>query len=89
MEVAAFSETTGISYQNWEALVDAEANGFVVTAVISRGSQTWPWSKGPYDTKHEADLARNRLRTRCKRELDSYPGTTYKLFIRPLWKDPR
>lgn len=87
----AYSESTGNTYEDWEALVAAESNGYVVTAIITKGKQSWPWTIGPFDTKREASLARNRLRNRMKREnaVPWYADRSFRLFIRPAWKDVR
>lgn len=86
----AYSVQTGKTYPSWEALVKEEANGFVVTAVISDGKRSWPWTVGPFDDEPEAKRAQARLRTRLKREsgTDALGGDrTFKLFVRPAWKD--
>jgi len=76
-----------IQYDSWDELVAAEASGYVVVAVIDNGKQTWPWVVGPYVRKHEANLARARLRRRLKKETDWRPAFTFRLFIRPAWKE--
>lgn len=85
----AFSTDTGTTYEDWDALVAAEASGFTVTAIITRAGKSWPWSEGPFPTQREAENARARMRTKMKREQDNYPDTTFKLFVRPLWKPDR
>lgn len=87
-EITASTED-GREYPNWEALVEAEANGHVVVAVLTRGSSTWPWVQGPYETKEEADKARARLRTKMNREKRDAPDVSFSLFVRPAWKERR
>lgn len=78
-------------YDTLEALVEAEANGWVATLLISDGTITWPWTCGPYATQKEAEAARARNRKRfnteqkkAKREgLAPFTCTTS---VRPLWK---
>lgn len=82
----AYSEETGQTYPNFEALVAHEANGYAVTAIISDGKQSWPWTVGPFDTKYVANLAAARLRRRMKKEQPDYPDHTHKVFVRPCWK---
>lgn len=83
----AFSERTGTTYPDWEALVEAESNGYMVIAIIRNETTTWPWAEGPFASKREATNARNRLRTRLRREAaDRSPQATFNLFIRPAWK---
>lgn len=84
--MSAFSEN-GTEYPDWDALVEAEANGYVAVAIINDGKQQWPWVVGPYPTKREATNAKNRLRTKMKKEQPRYPGHTFKTFVRPAWKD--
>lgn len=86
-EHSAYSMESGVEYPNWEALVHAEANGYVVTAIISNDKRTWPWSIGPFDHEDEAAKARNRLRYRLRKELGIRKGFTFKVFVRPLWKE--
>jgi hypothetical protein len=83
----AYSVSTGKTYPSWDDLVAAEANGFVVTAVISDGSRTWTWTVGPFKDKSDANRARARLRTRLKREVAQGTNRTFQLFVRPAWKD--
>lgn len=86
--VTAYSETTGITYPTWEALVEAEANGWVAVAVITEGKQVWPWVVGPYPDKADAVRAQARLRTRWRREQSTpfRPKQTAKFYVRPSWK---
>jgi len=88
-DVQAHSSHSGRTYPNWDALVAAEANGYVVIAVITKDSRSWPYVHGPYVDKPEAERARNRLRTRMKREQRerSYHDHTFQLFVRPAWKE--
>lgn len=88
-EVEAYSPTTDTHYPNWDALVEAEANGYVVTAVLCNDTATlfWSYSEGPYPSKDEASKARSRLRRRY-RNRHSFPGTRLLVInVRPLWKD--
>lgn len=91
--IEAYSGTTGKTYPTFDDLVEAETNGWLAIMLITGAhrlaGQTWPWVHGPFATKREAQNAVNRLRTRCKREADQYPGQTYKFFVRPAWKDQR
>lgn len=85
----AYSPETNTTYPDWDALVAAESNGYVVVAIITSPKQQWPWVSGPYPTKKEAENARARLRNRMKKESRDYPNHTYKTSVRALWKDPR
>ena len=89
MSTPAYSERTKTEYETWDALVAAEANGWVAVTIITRGGDTWPWVSGPYPTKREGDNARNRMRTRFKREQRErgIPETTASFYVRPAWKD--
>lgn len=85
--VEAYSVQTGKTYPSWDDLVASEANGFVVTAIVSDGKRTWPWTTGPFKDKSDANRARARLRTRLKREVAQGTNRTFQLFVRPAWKD--
>jgi hypothetical protein len=85
--VGAYSPDTDTHYDNWDALVEAESNGYVVVAIVSNGKVSWPWVVGPYDDKLQADRARARLRRKLKREQDRFPSHTFSLYVRPAWKD--
>jgi hypothetical protein len=88
----AYSEDTQTRYDTWDDLVEAEANGWVVVAIIKDGKQEWPWIVGPFATKQEASNARVRARTKWNREgyrHEHSPNSTAKFFVRPAWKDIR
>lgn len=93
----AVSDTTGKTYENWSALVEAESNGYMLIAIITSTrngkAKRWPVAYGPYPNKHEATKAKGRLRTKWKREQREfayrYGQQSYEFFIREAWKDPR
>ena len=87
----AYSENTNTHYPSWEALVEAEANGHVVVAIMTSATQSWPWVVGPFPTKREANNAKNRLRRTLLKERSKQAGENlnFSLFVRPAWKDPR
>lgn len=86
----AYSPETDTHYPSWEALVEAEANGYVVVAIITSGKETWPYIVGPIPDKDEANKARNRLRAKWKREMRQYPlGQKVTFHVRPSWKMDR
>jgi hypothetical protein len=87
--VTTLSDATGFSYLTWDAMVAAEANGWVAVAIVSSPTKSWPWMTGPYETKAAAQRALDRMRTKFRREAQQYPNHTYRLFVRPLWKDDR
>ena len=82
----AYSEATGITYPDFDALVQAESHGYTVCAVITRDDNTWPWMVGLYLTKREARRATARLRAQWRRSV--FPPTTYSVFVRPVWHAP-
>ena len=88
-EKPAYSEVTGETYATFEALVKAEANGWTVAAVLTRGSSTWPWLVGLYENKPDAMRAAARMRRKFKRDQWKYPTTQYSVHVRPVWKDER
>lgn len=89
-EIEAYSSATGTSYPNWGALVEAEANGYVVVALITSTRnehlKSWPWIVGTFDDRAEAMRYRNRTRAKWKRETEQWPHLSYKFFVRPAWK---
>ena len=85
----AYSDATNTTYESFDALINAEANGWVVICIITSPKQTWPAVIGPFATKEEANRERNRLREKYKRESWKYPDQTYKWFARPAWKPER
>jgi hypothetical protein len=87
-DIEAYSTRTGTTYPTWEALVEAEANGYTVTAIVTKGKQSWPYAWGPFPDKAEADKFRVRQRNKFKREA-AYSTATAKFFVRPLWKQER
>jgi hypothetical protein len=90
MGMTAYSEDTGLSYESWDALVAAEANGWVVITIITGVGGSWPWISGPFETKREATNARVRARSKWNRERRDRPDKlTASFFVRPLWKDTR
>lgn len=85
----AYSADTNTHYPTWEALVEAEAEGYLVIAIVSSEKQTWPWVQGPYPDKREANNARARARNKFKKDIQSPwvdPNLTASFFVRPLWK---
>lgn len=86
VEIEEYSTATGVTYPTWDALVEAESNGWLCVAIISNGKETWPWVEGPFPEKRLAIKTRQRLRTKWKREQWKHPGQTYQFFIRPAWR---
>lgn len=89
--IPAYSSATETSYDNWDALLEAEANGFVMVAVITNthNGRTWPWVVGPFDSRKDAENYRTRTRTKWKRDQDKrglYVHLSYRFYVRPAWK---
>lgn len=90
----AYSSDTDKHYPNWEALVEAESNGYVVVGIIaglSNPAKSWPWVTGPYPDKAAAQRARVRARNlfrKQQRDRSERPMTAT-FFVRPAWKDER
>lgn len=78
-----WSEQSDRTYPSLEAMVEVEANGWIVTALITKRNKTWPWTQGPFSTQREANNARVALRRYFKNRA---PSTTVKFFVRPAWK---
>lgn len=89
-EIPAYSEKTDTQYPNFSALVDAEANGWMVCVVLQRGAAVWPWMIGPFTSKRRALREQRRQRGRFKRQQanrDLPENLTAKFFVRPAWKE--
>jgi hypothetical protein len=89
-EIPAFSEKTGTEYPNFDALIQAEANGWVVVVVFTNGNVTWPWILGPFKFKSSALRAKGRTVYKFKKQSanGALPhNLTAKFFVRPAWKD--
>ena len=84
----AYSEVTKTTYPDFDALVQAESHGYTVCAVISRDNKTWPWMVGLYPTKRAAQRAAANTRAKWRRKPNEYPGTTWSIFVRPVWRTP-
>lgn len=83
-DIPAYSGTTGKHYPNWEALVEAEANGYAAVAIISDGKDSWPWVVGPFPTEREANNQAASIRRQAKK--GEYDDLTINVRVRPAWK---
>lgn len=84
-DIEAYSPDTGKTYKNWDALVAAEANGYVVLGLSERpGSAAVVY--GPVPTKAEALKLRARLYPQWRKEEAPYKVRTQ---IRVSWKPGR
>lgn len=89
-DIQAHSDTTGKTYENWDQLIEAEANGWLMVVIITntKSGQVWPWIVGPMTTRKEAERKRANTRTKWKRDQDNgrYLHLSYQFFVRPAWK---
>jgi hypothetical protein len=85
-EIGAYSESTGVAYLSWAELVEAEANGYVMVAIITKGNISWPWIIGPFATQREAKLNQAKQRRKWNKGKQDYPELTASFFVRPTWK---
>lgn len=83
----SYSAATGKHYVDFDALVAAEANGYVVVG-ITESHNTAPWCVGPFKDKVEARKVQARMRAKIKR-LDRDLGVSRKsrVHVRVLWKE--
>ena len=81
----AYSVETDTYYPSWEALVAAEANGYVIVSVSER-PKTVPYVVGPFEDHAEAKRVRVRYHNSAKRAEAPHKVHTY---VRTLWKDNR
>lgn len=86
--VKAFDPISGRHYENWDALVADQCNGYVVV-ILSFRPNTRPLVYGPWPATPEgkvaATTARARLRNRVAMSEKPHKVAS---FIRLLWKDP-
>lgn len=81
----AYSTDTDTHYGSWDELVGAEANGWcLVIQVTNSKGRTWPYVLGPFDSRRDANNARQRVNYSWRRDLGS-EGYSAKFFVRPLW----
>lgn len=87
-ELTAFDPISGRTYPNWDALVAAQANGYVIIITSDRPGTSalvygpWPATR---QGKIEATKARLRLRNKTAQSEKPYKVTSS---IRLAWKDP-
>lgn len=81
--ITAYNPDTGNTYLDWDALVAAETNGYVIVSISER-PRTVPSVHGPWPSKADARKAQDRLRKRFKKEEAPYRVATY---IRNLWPE--
>jgi hypothetical protein len=84
-DIEAYSSDTGKRYPNWDALVQAESNGYVVVTINDRPG-TYPAVTGPVFTADEGRKLRRRVRRKLLKEETEYPIHTH---LRVLWKEHR
>jgi len=85
-DVEAYSTNTGKRYPNWDVLVKAEANGYVLVGKLEiEGNDHFRVAVvGPFETKAAAEKARPRYHSRWKREVRPHRVRTS---VRVCWKD--
>lgn len=86
-DIPAHSPTTKTTYDNWDALVAAESNGFVAVAIMVSKNSVWPWMVGPFETEAEANKRAAKMRRQAKKEAHSELTVTVR--VRPIWKPDR
>lgn len=90
--VKAFSSKTGLWYDTWDDLVEVEANGYIVTAILEEDAPAktlFTASVGPFPTQKDANNARARMRTSFKRSAREGNSLSrlIKITVKPLWKE--
>lgn len=83
-EIPAITEA-GVEYPSWDALVEAESHGYIVTAILRKKKTTFAWSVGTFDTKKDAANARQRMRAKHKRDPQGTELVATNIY--PLWKE--
>ena len=88
-QIGAYSPTTDTHYDSWDALVEAEADGYCV--IIVGYEETRPTTTlfanliGVRPTKEEANKLRSN--TRRRRDNEGLTGYKYRFFVRPNWRN--
>ena len=92
----AYSTATGTTYVSWDALVEAETNGWCTTIVmmkVAKTGKTRIFSRvlGPHNSKREARNMAARVRREWKRATaanEIEPGLTLlNVGVEPAWKE--
>lgn len=84
-DIEAYSTNTGKTYRNWDALIKAEANGYVIVGKLDLPGDVFRVAVvGPFKDKAEAEKARPRYYQRWKKEVRPYRVRTS---VRVCWKD--
>lgn len=88
-DTPAYSDTTDTAYPTWDALVEVEAAGYVVTAIVHNRSQSWPWTEGPFATGAEARQHLRRMRSKWSKDRQVNGSGRWATFhARPMWLPP-
>lgn len=82
-QLEAYSVRTGRQYENWDALLKAESNGYVIVITSDRPG-TGPAVYGPYPDKHAVARVRVKLRNKAAKEERPFKVHTS---VRVLWKE--
>lgn len=82
----AYSARTKTTYDSWDALVAAEADGYAVIIVgtVASGKVEFANIYGKRPTQAKARNLASTARKQAKRDGD--PKYTYKFYVRPNWK---
>lgn len=90
-EIEAYSSATNTTYPNWDALIEAEANGHVAIAVLKhqRTGTIFTACFGPVPTKREATNMAVRIRNRHRKDMARGDSESELLVVnvRPAWKE--
>lgn len=89
--VGIYSDDTDTSYESWEDLVAAEANGWAVIAVSQKQCKkqlrTAAAAYGPYESQEEAKAMAAKIRRELKKDTSS-GYTIATTTISPIWDLP-
>lgn len=88
--VGAYSDDTNTSYESWDDLIAAEANGWAVIAIGQKQCKvqlrTVAATYGPYESQAEAKAMAAKIRKALKKNPSDYPVAT--VTISPIWDLP-
>jgi hypothetical protein len=86
-QIEAYSDKTKTTYPSWDALVEAESNGYHVIVVASSkvtGEVVFANATSGGMTKQQARNKASKMRKDVKKEW--WRKYTYRFFVRPQWK---
>lgn len=85
-------DQSGHRFDSWDDLVEAQANGWVATAILrerAKRESLFTWTVGPFPSKREATNAGQRIRANFRRQEKNHTAMSslVAVTVKPAWKD--